>query len=80
MSEIFSSKDPARSSEIWQAGASAQAPHQLHPAHRGGGGQAVTASGLVEIGVALGTKGSDLLARAEQAAGTSIRLPKVSKG
>lgn len=44
------------------------------------GRQPVTASGLVEIGLALGTKGSDLLERAERAAGNSIRLPKVSKG
>lgn len=43
------------------------------------GRQPVTASGLVEIGLALGIKGSDLMARAEEAAGNAIRLPKVSK-
>jgi predicted PurR-regulated permease PerM len=37
------------------------------------------AIGGLTIGLALGTKGSDLLARAEEAAGNSIRLPKVSK-
>ena len=43
------------------------------------GRQPVTASGLAEIGLALGTKGSVLLARAEEVAGNAIRLPKVSK-
>ena len=38
------------------------------------GRQSLTVSGLSEIGLALGVKGSELHARAERAAG--IRLPK----